>query len=99
MYTSALAFSYSFAPSSAKNYLRTLATTVLFATGAIVGWPFSLALAIPFVFEELFIFSDDRVPPEIRRSWMIKRWKRLIGAGLVASLVAVNNVIYLPSQC
>lgn len=93
MYTSAFAFSYSFAPSSAKNYLRTLATTILFATGAIVGWPFSLALAIPFVFEELFIFSDDRVPSEVRRSWMIKRWKRLIGAGLVASLVAVPVVV------
>ena len=64
--------------------------TILFAIGGIVGWPFSLALAFPFVFEELFIFGADRVPPEIRWSWMMRRWKRLVVSGLTASLIFVR---------
>ncbi|KAJ7103211.1 glycosyltransferase family 22 protein, partial [Mycena belliarum] len=99
MYMSTFAFSYALAPSSAQNNRRTLAATVLFATGAIVGWPFALALSVPFVFEELFVFSADRVAPEIRSKWMLNRWKRLFSAGLAASLVfipviAIDSLIY-----
>ncbi|KAF7347560.1 Mannosyltransferase [Mycena venus] len=99
MYMTTFAFSYALAPSSAQNNQRTLAATLLFATGAIVGWPFALALAIPFVLEELFVFSADRVAPEIRVSWMIKRWKRLFSAGLAAALIfipvtAIDSIAY-----
>ncbi|KAJ7847854.1 glycosyltransferase family 22 protein [Mycena leptocephala] len=99
MYMTTFAFSYALAPSSAQNKQRTLAATVLFATGAIVGWPFALALAVPFVFEELFIFSADRVAPEIRMPWMFNRWKRLFTAGLAAALIfipviAIDSVAY-----
>ncbi|KAG7452101.1 uncharacterized protein BT62DRAFT_915842 [Guyanagaster necrorhizus] len=52
----------------------------MFATGAIVGWPFALALAIPFVFEELFVFGADTVPSASYGSWISTRWKRLFGA-------------------
>lgn len=90
MYMTTFAFSYALAPSSAQNNQRTLAATLLFATGAIVGWPFALALSVPFVFEELFIFSADRVAPEIRILWMFNRWKRLFKAGLAASLIFVR---------
>ncbi|KAF7302752.1 Mannosyltransferase [Mycena chlorophos] len=93
MYTTAFAFSYALEPASANNSHRTLAATVLFALGAIVGWPFALALSVPFVFEELFIFSADRVAPEIRMSWMATRWKRLFSAGLAASLIFVPVVL------
>lgn len=72
--------------------------TFIFATGGIVGWPFSLALAIPFVFEELFVFGSDRVAPEVQQSWMLKRWKRLIGAGLAASLIFVSGICHAASQ-
>ncbi|KAJ7170207.1 glycosyltransferase family 22 protein [Mycena filopes] len=99
MYMSTFAFSYALAPSSAQNNRRTLAATLLFATGAIVGWPFALALAVPFVFEELFIFSADRVAPEIRMHWMMNRWKRLFSAGATASLIfipviAIDSIAY-----
>jgi alpha-1,2-mannosyltransferase len=67
--------------------------TLCFAIGAIVGWPFALALAIPFVLEELFVYGADRVVPETRLSWLLKRWKRLLGAGMVASLVFVNSTL------
>lgn len=63
--------------------------TICFATGAIVGWPFALALAIPFVFEELFVFGTDRVPADMYQSWLFKRWKRLFEAGIATSLIFV----------
>ncbi|KAJ7269399.1 glycosyltransferase family 22 protein [Mycena haematopus] len=99
MYMTTFAFSYALAPSSAQNNRRTLAATLLFATGAIVGWPFALALAIPFVLEELFVFSADRVAPEIRLSWMFNRWKRLFVAGFTAALIfipiiAIDSIAY-----
>ncbi|EGN93107.1 glycosyltransferase family 22 protein [Serpula lacrymans var. lacrymans S7.3] len=89
MYASTLAFSYAVEPASIKNNRRTLFATLLFATGAIVGWPFALALAIPFVFEELFIYGADRVEPSSRSPWMVSRWVRLLAAGSTAALIFV----------
>jgi len=73
--------------------------TLLFATGAIVGWPFALALSLPFVVEELFVLGGDRASPGARSSWLAARWKRLFTAGLIASLIfvpviAIDSVAY-----
>ncbi|KAG6817957.1 hypothetical protein H0H87_012425 [Tephrocybe sp. NHM501043] len=65
MYMTMFAFSFAVDRPSYSNSRRTLMGTLSFATGAIVGWPFALALAIPFVFEELFVFGADRVTPEV----------------------------------
>lgn len=89
MYMNMFAFSYALDPPSIKNNQRTIMATLCFATGAIVGWPFALALAIPFVLEELFVYGADRVLPENRPSWLLKRWMRLLGAGMSASLLFV----------
>lgn len=98
MYMNMFAFSYALDPPSLKNSQRTIMATLYFVTGAIVGWPFALALAIPFGLEELFIYGADRVPPEIRRFWLLKRWKRLFSAGMAVALVSVSPIYYL-SQC
>ena len=90
MYTSTLAFSYAFTPNSSQNKHRTLAATLVFALGGIVGWPFALALALPFVFEELFIYGADSVAPEAKISWMVQRWMRLFMAGFAALLIFVS---------
>lgn len=90
MYASTLAFTFALAPPSAENGRRTLLGTLLYAAGAIVGWPFALALAIPFVLEELFILGMDRVAPSARGAWTLSRWKRLFSAGLAASLIFVS---------
>jgi alpha-1,2-mannosyltransferase len=75
MYTSTLAASLAFAYvimlNSSQNNCLTLASTYNFATGAIVGWPFALALALPFVFEELFIFDAGSVAVEAKIYWMV----------------------------
>ena len=90
MYASTLAFTFALAPPSAENSRRTLLVTLLYATGAIVGWPFALALAIPFVFEDLFMLGGDRVATSARGAWAFGRWTRLFGAGLAASLIFVS---------
>ncbi|KAL0951587.1 hypothetical protein HGRIS_008268 [Hohenbuehelia grisea] len=99
MHTTMLAFSYALDPPSNQKSLRTLAATVIFASGGIVGWPFALALSIPFILEEIFVYGGDRVPPELRISWTIGRVKRLIGAGVVASLlfipvIGIDSIAY-----
>jgi len=91
MYTCTMAFSYSLEQPCSQSNRRTLLATLLFATGGIVGWPFALALAIPFVFEELFVFGVDRVPQEIRWSWTVHRWKRLFFSGAAAALLFVRR--------
>ncbi|OAX32858.1 glycosyltransferase family 22 protein [Rhizopogon vinicolor AM-OR11-026] len=92
MYATTLAFAYALEPSSMKNKKKTLFATMLFATGAIVGWPFALALSLPFVFEELFVHSGDQVNSSARTSWMISRWKRFFTAGLASALIFVPVV-------
>lgn len=91
MHMTMFAFSYAIELPSYRNQRRTFMATFAFATGAIVGWPFALALAIPFVFEELFIFGADRVTPEGYQFWIFNRWKRLFTAGIAASLLFVNG--------
>lgn len=91
MYTTMFAFSYAMEPSSLKNGRRTILATSTFATGAIAGWPFAIALAIPFVYEELFIFGGDLVSSAAYQSWIFARWKRLARAGILASLIFVSH--------
>ena len=89
MHACTLAFAYVMEPCSIKNNRRTLAATVLFATAAIVGWPFSLALAIPFVYEELFVVGSDTAHKDTA-SVLRYRWIRFITYTLLAGLVAVR---------
>lgn len=92
MFANTLACSFAFIPASNQNGRRTLAATLLFATGAIVGWPFALALAMPFVFEELFVFAGDRVTPSAKGSWLVNRWTRLLLCGGAAMQIAVRHI-------
>ncbi|TFL03571.1 glycosyltransferase family 22 protein [Pterulicium gracile] len=99
MYTTMLAFSYAIAPASLRNNKRTLFGTLLFATGGIVGWPFALALAVPFVVEELFLAGVDQPTSQSRSSWFQKRLQRLVTAGCVAALlfipiIAIDTLAY-----
>lgn len=90
MYTTALACTYAFESTSSNNSRRTLISTLLFAVGGIVGWPFALALAIPFIFEELFVSGTDIVMPHMRIQWLLRRFRRLLVAGLTSSLIFVR---------
>lgn len=89
MLTNMMAFSYAFELPSRFNNSRTLLATAFFALGAIVGWPFSIAVAIPFVFEELFLYGKDKIKPEAQSAWFSSRVARLVQAGVLATLVIV----------
>ena len=91
MYTTMLALSHAFIPPSNKDSRRTLAAVLYFTLGAVVGWPFALAVAIPFVFEELFVFGADKVPANEKSEWQLNRGKRLILCGAVAALITVST--------
>ncbi len=90
MYLNAIGFAYFIEPTTSINFRRTLLATLAFATGALVGWPFSIAVALPFVFEELFLFGKDTVSPKSVFSWRLKRFSRLVQCGLVAALLLVS---------
>jgi alpha-1,2-mannosyltransferase len=90
MYTTTLACAYAFETCSSSNYRRTLLSTLLFAVGGIVGWPFALAVAIPFIYEELFVSGTDIVMSHTRTSWMLGRFRRLIITGLTSALILVR---------
>ena len=71
--------------------MRTLSTVVCFAIAGVVGWPFALLLAVPFVLEEISVWGGDRVQPKAQLSWLMGRWKRLLLCGIIASLVFVSK--------
>jgi len=101
MYTTMLAMSYFIFPTSltgtrlphtfSSGMRRTLLATLSFAAGAVVGWPFAILLAVPFVFEELFLEGADNVDPSAPSSWWTQRITRLVTCGLVASLIIVSR--------
>lgn len=91
MYFVALAMSFAVKPPSKPDTRRTVATVLFFATGAVVGWPFSLLLAVPYVWEELFVAGGDRVKSGAYVSLLSYRWPRLFAAGIVATLVFVSS--------
>lgn len=89
MYANLLAFSYAIHLPNKFDTRRTVLATFYFAMGAIVGWPFSLLVSVPFVLEELFVYGSDRVPSTVRGVWQYSRVKRLIISGLTAASLFV----------
>ena len=88
-----LAFSYSFHPATSDptGIKRTYRATFFIALGAIVGWPFSAALGIPFVIEQLFLTGGDVAVGAERPKLTMKRWSTMLGAVSVAACIAVSK--------
>lgn len=92
MYATMLGYAFWMQPADSRTKQgtrRTYLATVSFAIGAIVGWPFSLLLAVPFVLEQLFVFGDDVVIND-QVTWRFSRASRLVQAGLIAAVTAVG---------
>lgn len=90
MYANTLGFAWSLEPPSHSNIKRTMYATLAFATGAIVGWPFALAVAIPFAVEELFVHGTDVVNRSNGVAWLALRWGRFAACVGTAALLAVS---------
>lgn len=99
MYTTMLAFSYSLHPatSTSTGTSRAYKAIFFFALGAIVGWPFSALLAVPFVIEQLFMCGDDVALGGAKTQLLAKRWSTLAKAAAVGASIAVSCL--LPLAC
>lgn len=95
LFTTTLGYSFAMSPPSStrKGFKRTLVSTSIFAFGAIAGWPFALALAIPYVFEQLIYYGDDHVNTSADfYAWIRKRWIQFAKSVLVAALLFVSSI-------
>lgn len=90
MYFNMLAMSFALRPSTKRADDRVLFATVCFAIGAIVGWPFSIIVSSPFVLEELFVLSGDKVSPSLMGKWIGARWIRMLGCVTLAAFLLVR---------
>lgn len=90
-----LAFSFAVKPARSRrpnpSDSRTLFATVLFGAGAIFGWPFSILASFPFVFEELFVRSGDKVPESAVKTWIADRWIRMAGCVFLTVFLFVGT--------
>lgn len=68
---------------------RLLLSTLSFAAGAVLGWPFAIILAIPFVFEQLFLRGDDMLANGKYSHWIASRWSSAIGAAFISALLGL----------
>lgn len=96
MYMTMLGYAYYLRPSTNDRIgdRRVMMGTISFAVGAILGWPFAALLALPFVFEELFVKSgDEAVGEEAVFDWRIDRIGRLIKSVVFAAALAVSGYL------
>ena len=90
MYFVTLASVFNMEPPSSRNPQRTLLVTTFFAIAAIIGWPFALALSIPFIVEELFLYAGDIVLAAEKLKWMVNRWLRFMRSVATAALIFIG---------
>ena len=98
MYFNMLAMSFALRTSTKRADDRVLFATVCFAIGAIVGWPFSIVISFPFVIEELFVLSGDKVSPALMGKWIGARWIRMLGCVTLAGFLLVRPFTNLYSS-
>ncbi|CAO1625627.1 unnamed protein product [Sympodiomycopsis kandeliae] len=72
---------------------RVFKATAAFALGAIVGWPFALVLAVPFVLEEVLLPSGNLIRGDRYIKHATGRLTSFMKACLVAGSIAIPTVI------
>ncbi|SPO30486.1 related to ALG9 - mannosyltransferase [Ustilago trichophora] len=68
---------------------RLIVATLSFAAGAILGWPFAIILALPFVLEQLFLRGDDVIANGKYSHWTVARWSTAIGAAVLSVILTL----------
>ncbi|RKP10170.1 glycosyltransferase family 22 protein, partial [Thamnocephalis sphaerospora] len=91
MYTTMLAAAYFIrTPSIAtRGPSRTMGAVLSLAAGAVLGWPFSGAVGLPFALEEAFSGGAQPLEHLPWRRWMPQRWR------LLAKCIATATVVIL----
>lgn len=88
-----LAASFWFHPatSTPTGIQRAKRATLCFAAGAIIGWPFTAVLGVPFVLEQLFTTGGEIATGEARLALRNKRIQTMSKAIVQAALLAVSR--------
>lgn len=91
MYANMLAASYWFHPATSTNtgIKRAFLATLWVAIGAIVGWPFSAVLGLPFLVEYAVLPAGEIVGTVEKLTWGQKRLTTLVGAIVVSASVVI----------
>jgi alpha-1,2-mannosyltransferase len=94
MYTTMLASSFWFHPATTTptGTARATRATLCFAVGAIVGWPFTAVLGVPFVIEQLFLTGGEIAVGGEKSAIMQKRVSTLVKAVAIGASLAVSRV-------
>ncbi|KAI7867042.1 Alg9-like mannosyltransferase family-domain-containing protein [Spinellus fusiger] len=94
MITTLMAFSYILRPPTHVERTRTYKAVFWLGVGALVGWPFSAVVGIPFAIEEVLVFGRDSVEREGKTVkvvrvpyWRLHRVVRLVEAVVLCTLV------------
>ncbi|ORX48881.1 hypothetical protein DM01DRAFT_1385425 [Hesseltinella vesiculosa] len=101
MYSTMMAFSYILAPPSQMSRSRTYLSVFWLVLGGL-AWPFSGAIGIPFVVEEIFVLGQDRSVNQVgqlqvaikSQHWRLRRALRLLEAVVIISL-CLGGCMYL----
>lgn len=92
MYFVTLGWSFALEP-VANNSDRTAKAVLCFSAAAIVGWPFSILLAVPFVVEELFLRGRAGKYTFVSRLFGLIKGSST-SLALLANVVAVDSYFY-----
>lgn len=96
MYTTLLAFSYGFHPatSTPTGQGRAIKATLWIALGAILGWPFSAALGMPFVIEQVFLTGGEVAVGIARQDLAVRRLGVMGLAVALGACIAVSRPVH-----
>ncbi|KAK4699679.1 hypothetical protein P7C70_g6582, partial [Phenoliferia sp. Uapishka_3] len=81
------------------SYRRITRIALAFATAALVGWPFAAVLAVPIVFEQMFLRGTEKFAEGQGALWAAKRARGMFiagvaGASLLIPIVFVDSKAY-----
>ncbi|KAG2226371.1 hypothetical protein INT45_000539 [Circinella minor] len=108
MWMTFLAFSYALRPPNQISSRRTFRNVLCLGLGALLGWPFSAVVGIPFVVDEIMVYGHDgamdrqgRVVQVIRpANWRVQRTIRLVKiiatcfVGISVPIILVDYFFY-----
>ncbi|KAF9584545.1 mannosyltransferase [Lunasporangiospora selenospora] len=93
MYTTMLFFSQMLQPPRQHSGKRTFWAIFWVGLGALLGWPFSAAVGLPFALEELLIHSRNQSKKKTVR---FRDWRRMRFLRLLSAAILVLGIVLFP---
>ncbi|KAG0052891.1 mannosyltransferase [Gryganskiella cystojenkinii] len=94
MYTTMLFFSQMLQPPRQHSGKRTFVAIFWVGLGALLGWPFSAAVGLPFALEELMIHNRNQ--SKKKKTVRFRDWRRMRFLRLVTYAIVVLALVLIP---